>query len=121
MFTPTPPGGSWPAATGVVPGAESTPGGGVQSTNVATVEVGMPFCCTVTVGAVPRPEVASMPFTRIVTVCGTPSGAPAGSGAAEVTVKVGGVWSSTTVVVTMLWLRCGADWLAQHQFSNSSI
>src|SRR5688500_14653696 len=120
-FTPSPAGGSAPAAMGLVPGAFSAVGTQLPGTNVATVAVTMPLCCTVTVGAVPKPLVASMPLTRMVTVCGMPPGAPAGSGAADVTVKVGGVWSSTTVVVTAAWLRCGAAWLAQHQLPNSSM
>src|SRR5688500_5501760 len=115
MRTLTPSG----AAPGLRPGAEIVSS---QPTNVATVVGAGPDWVTVTVGAVPRPEVKSKPVMVIVTTCGTPPGAPAGLGVAVTTVNVGAVRSSTTVALTALWLPYGGTgvWPAQHQLPNAS-
>src|SRR5687767_3591193 len=97
-FTPT------GAATGLWPGLETARS---QLTKVATVGDPVPFCCTVTVGAVPRPDVKSKPVMVIVTTCGMPPGAPAGLGGAVTTVNVGARRAALAGGRPGLWLPCG--------------
>src|SRR5687767_15305734 len=101
-----------------MPGAETAK---VHETYVAVVVGAAPACFTVTVGAVPRPAVTSMPVIVIVTTWPTPPGRPAGSGVAVTTVKTGLVRSRMTLVVTAPWLTLGAARPAQHQLPKLSL
>src|SRR5688572_5825455 len=91
---------------------------GVQLPKV--VGKAVPCCVTVSVGAVPSPDVRSKPEMVMVTSCPIPPGAPAGLGVALTTVKLGGVWSITTDAVTAVWLTWGVPCPAQHQLPNES-